>query len=357
MSIELKPALLAIPFSRRESSDTTQLTTPLGRLPDYLATPLQPGYHSPPVNDLATHPNALVERCCPVCGSTVNSPAMQKQELRIVRCAQCEMMFASPVSRTYATGQYYDHEGAGYYLSDAKLQSDYSPVRFTRELALFRRHSRSGAVLDVGCSTGAFLYQLGRRWPGEYELVGTDVSGPAVNHARDKGLHVAAGDFMTLDFGQHFAAVTLWAVLEHLLDPGAFVRRAESLLEPGGYCFVLVPNAGSLAHRLLGAKYRYVCAQHLNYFRAEHLVRLAGRGLEVLECRTMHFNPLVLWQDLRRPMGEVPDAERAGLLQRTNAMKQSRWLGPARVAYRLGEQLLAAFRLADNLVLVLQKRD
>jgi 2-polyprenyl-3-methyl-5-hydroxy-6-metoxy-1,4-benzoquinol methylase len=309
------------------------------------------------VNDLEKSAVALIERRCPVCGSTVNSPAMSKQDLRLVRCVQCEMVFASPVPGRFATGQYYDHEGAGYYLSEAKLQSDFSPVRFTRESALFRRYCRSGAVLDVGCSTGGFLYQVCRRWPGEYELVGTDVSGPAVNHARDKGLHVAAGDFMTLDFGQHFAAITLWAVLEHLLDPGAFLRRAESLLQPGGYCFVLVPNFGSLAHRLLGAKYRYVCAQHLNYFRSEHLVRLAGPGFELLEVRATHFNPLVLWQDWQRPMGEVPDAERAGLLQRTNAMKQSRWMGPARVAYRLGEQLLAAFHLADNLVVVLQKRN
>ena len=309
------------------------------------------------MNDPENNASALLVRRCPVCGSTVNLPAMEKGELRLVRCAQCEMLFASPVPRAFATGQYYDNEGSGYYLSSAKLQSDFSPVRFTRELALFRRYCQSGAVLDVGCSTGAFLYQVGQRWPGEYELFGTDVSGPAIEHARSKGLHIEGGDFLTSDFGRRFAAVTLWAVLEHLLDPGAFLRRAESLLEPGGYCFVLVPNAGSLAHRLLGAKYRYVCGQHLNYFRAEPLVRLAGPEFEVLEVHTMHFNPLVLWQDLRRPLGEVPDAERAGLLQRTNAMKQSRWLGPARVAYRLGEQLLAAFHLADNLVLVLQRRD
>lgn len=324
---------------------------------DFLADTPVPDYPSRPVNDPANHASALIDRPCPVCGSTVSSPALQKQELRIVRCAQCDMLFATPVSRTYATGQYYDHQGAGYYLSPAKLQSDYSPVRFTRELALFRKHCRSGAVLDVGCSTGAFLYQLGQRWPGDYDLAGTDVSGPAVDYARSKGLRVETGDFLSVNFGRRFAAITLWAVLEHLLDPGAFLRRAESLLEPGGRCFVLVPNAGSLAHRLLGAKYRYVCAQHLNYFRMKHLVNLAGRGLEVVEARTTHFNPLVLWQDGRRPLGEVPDEERAGLLQRTNAMKQNRWLGPVRLSYKLAEQALAAFHLADNLVLVLKKTD
>jgi hypothetical protein len=38
-------------------------------------------------------------------------------------------------------------------------------------------------------------------------------------------------------------------------------------------------------------------------------------------------------------------------------MKQNRWLGPARLSYRLAEQALAAFHLADNLALVLRKRD
>src|SRR5215813_12839470 len=114
---------------------------------------------------------------CPVCGSTEFQPQLEKHGLKIVRCARCSMLFANPVPAEFASGQYYDTTGAEYYLSPAKLESDYASVRFERELKLFRRHCQSGAVLDVGCASGAFLYQLKHRFPDAYEILGTDVSG------------------------------------------------------------------------------------------------------------------------------------------------------------------------------------
>ena len=103
------------------------------------------------------------------------------------------MIYVSPAPAELATGQYYDQAGADYYLSAAKLQSDYAPVRFERELRVFRRHCQGGAVLDVGCSTGAFLHQLNQRFPGCYSPLGTDASGPALAHAASRGMPIIQG--------------------------------------------------------------------------------------------------------------------------------------------------------------------
>src|ERR1035438_5896931 len=65
---------------------------------------------------------------------------------------------------------------------------------------------------------------------------------------------------------KQFDAVTLWAVVEHLLEPKQFLAKAWSVLKPDGLCFVLVQNMKSLAARALGARYRYLYPQHLNYF-------------------------------------------------------------------------------------------
>jgi hypothetical protein len=80
------------------------------------------------------------------------------------------MVYANPVDEKLVTGEYYDQLANPFYLSPNKLESDYSPVRFERELKLFRRFCRRGSVFDVGCSTGAFLYQLKTRFPGDYEV-------------------------------------------------------------------------------------------------------------------------------------------------------------------------------------------
>src|SRR5260370_26587915 len=45
--------------------------------------------------------------------------------------------------------------------------------------------------------------------------------------------------------------------------------------------FILVPNMASLAVRLLGTKYRYIFAEHLNYFTPRTLGQFAGRELKV----------------------------------------------------------------------------
>ena len=298
-------------------------------------------------------------RPCPVCGTEGGEPLFEKGRLRIVTCGGCAMLFANPVEAQFVGGQFYNERAAPYYLSPDKLDSDYAPVRFQRELKLFRRRCKRGAVLDVGCSTGAFLFQLGQRYPSDYERLGTDVVEPALKHAEIRGVPVLRGSFLEHDFaGRHFDAVTFWAVLEHLNEPRRFVAKAASLLRPGGRCFVLVPNMNSLAVRLLGKRYRYITPEHLNYFTAATLRRMIVREpqLKLVDLRSTHFNPAVIWQDWRRKRDVVPDAERAELLKRTTSWKTNPVLAPVRLAYQVAERVLGRLRLADNLVAILQRR-
>jgi 2-polyprenyl-3-methyl-5-hydroxy-6-metoxy-1,4-benzoquinol methylase len=293
------------------------------------------------------------QRHCPVCGLAQARPWIRKGQLTLVRCP-CGMVYADPIPAEYATGDYYHREAAAYYLSPAKLAADYSDVRFERELGIFRRHCAKGAVLDVGCSSGAFLWQLKEHCPGAYQILGTDVSGPALDYAESRGVPVIRGDFLDQPLSS-LDAVTFWAVLEHVADPGAFLAKAATLLRPEGRCFVLVPNTRSLAMRLLGKKYRYVYPQHLNYFDRKTLIQLVRRHFQVLEIQYTHFNPLILWQDWRRGGREVSNDERASLLQRTTGYKKNPALKPLKWAYKIVESTLAGVRLADNLLVVLAK--
>jgi 2-polyprenyl-3-methyl-5-hydroxy-6-metoxy-1,4-benzoquinol methylase len=301
---------------------------------------------------------SLVHRRCPVCEGNHASPLLRKESLQLVRCSFCGMTYADPVAADLASGKYYDGLGDSFYLSPDKLESDYAAVRFERELRIFRSYCPAGAVLDVGCSTGAFLYQLKTRFPQDYTVVGTDVTRAALQHARQQGLEILEGQFLAHDFGaRQFEAVTFWAVLEHLVEPRQFLAKATQLLKPRGHAFILVPNLHSLAVRLLGAKYRYLMPDHVNYFTAASLTRLLRQfpELELRAIRTTHFNPLVIWQDYRGAGRPVPDADRARLLKKTTRYKQNPWLKPLKGLYRAAEALLAAIGWADNLVAVVHK--
>lgn len=269
------------------------------------------------------------------------------------------MRYANPVDAELVNGDFYHRLAEPFYLSPDKTAGDYADIRFARERKILRRHCRNGRVLDVGCSTGGFLHSLNRLFPGDYDVLGMDVAGPALNYAEQQGLSIVREPFLDAPFApSSFDAITFWAVLEHLAEPRAFFAKAVSLLKSGGHCFVLVPNLNSLAQRILGPRYRYVMAEHLNYFSAATLLQLTRQvpELTIVTMESTHFNPVVLWQDWRSPQERVPDAERAKLLRRTTRWKERSILRPARWAYSAAELLLGKLNLADNLTVVLRRR-
>ncbi|HEV2692490.1 MAG TPA: class I SAM-dependent methyltransferase [Verrucomicrobiae bacterium] len=295
-----------------------------------------------------------INRACPVCDETKAGPYLSKLNFHLVHCPRCSMLYTNPVPAEMATGIFYDRAG-GEYLSPEKLESDYANVRFERELRLFRTYCRSGLVLDVGCSSGAFLYQLKKRFPNDYKILGTDVSQEPLDHAAKMGVPIVRGEFLKQTFEEKFDAVTFWAVMEHLAEPKKFLQKAASILKPGGHCFILTPNMDSLAVRLIGAKYRYIFAEHLNYFTPQTMKTFAGAEFSVVGMKSTHFNPLVIWQDFRGGEREISRADRIKLLKRTTGYKQSKWMRPVKAGYRAAEAVLSSLRMADNIAVVGRK--
>jgi len=296
----------------------------------------------------------LLTRDCPLCQGVEADPWLRKLTLQLVRCRRCSMIYANPVPEEMATGNFYDQAGSEY-LTPEKLESDYADVRFERELKLFRSFCPRGSVLDVGCSSGGFLYQLKKRFPNDYTVLGTDVSTEPLAHAAKMGVPVVNGEFLNQTFDGKFDAVTFWAVMEHLSEPKLFLQKAAAILKPGGHCFVLTPNMKSLAVRLIGAKYRYIFPEHLNYFTPQTMKKFMELEFTVDRMKSTHFNPLVIWKDFRGGERDISRAERVKLLKKTTSYKQSKWMRPVKAAYQTSEGVLAAFNLADNVAAVGRK--
>lgn len=298
--------------------------------------------------------NNFLNRTCPVCNGETSVPFLQKLDIQLVQCSRCSMIYVNPVPLELATGSFYDHAGDEY-LTPEKLGSDYADVRFERELRLFRSHCKRGSVLDVGCSSGGFLFQLKKRYPDDYTILGMDVSTKPLEHAAKMGIPILKGEFLTQSFNQKFDAVTFWAVMEHLSNPAAFLKKAASILNSGGYCFILTPNMHSLAVRLIGSKYRYIFKEHLNYFAPNTIKKFTEIEFDAVEIRSTHFNPLVIWQDFRAGERAILRKERVALLQKTTQYKQSTLLRPIKMVYSLTECILANLHLADNISIVGRK--
>jgi SAM-dependent methyltransferase len=69
------------------------------------------------------------------------------------------------------------------------------------------------------------------------------------------------------------------SVWEHVLDPAAFVRRLLRLVAPGGLLYLVCPDAGSLAFRVLRSRWPYwIPGEHLHMPTADGARRCVERA-------------------------------------------------------------------------------
>jgi len=156
--------------------------------------------------------------------------------------------------------------------------------------------ARAGRVLDVGCGRGATLAWLKHAGRCEH-TTGIEYFSHAAEAARSVVDRVEAGDAeRLLDVvareGQ-FDAVLCLDVLEHLIDPWAFVKRIPALLAPGGVLIVSVPNVRHWrvsADLLFRGRWRYADAgvldrTHLRFFTREGAQTLVAEPrLKLVAC-------------------------------------------------------------------------
>jgi SAM-dependent methyltransferase len=143
-------------------------------------------------------------------------------------------------------------------------------------------------LLDVGC---AFGYTLAVARERGWEVTGVEAAAAVRERtARELGVRVEP-DLLAAHFpAGSFDAVTLWDVIEHLPDPRAALLEVARLLAPGGVCSVVTPDGGSMAARLLGARWeeRQKMPEHIFFFDRPSLsALLRSCGFAPLEWGTV----------------------------------------------------------------------
>jgi 2-polyprenyl-3-methyl-5-hydroxy-6-metoxy-1,4-benzoquinol methylase len=145
---------------------------------------------------------------------------------------------------------------------------------------------RGQRVLDIGTGSAKHLPRLARLG---LKVEGIEPDRAAAEAARQGGLNVTLGDFMTHEYeSSSFDFVTMSHVIEHLHEPEKAFRKALNLLAPGGRLVVLTPNVASRGHRKFGRNWSMLDApRHLVLFDPQTIGILARRsGFVVTELRT-----------------------------------------------------------------------
>jgi len=235
----------------------------------------------------------LVPRACPTCGSTVCTEELRKDHMVLVRCDDCQLVYVNPAFDDEHYRTVYSSEEYQGIMKDLGIKSHaYRVERFGQErvsLMAEQLDVPDGAAaryLDVGCSTG-FVVEAARE--RGWHATGIDLNPSAIEFGRQRGLDLRPTALEDEDFdAESFDAVSLFDVLEHLLNPRATLDLAIRLLKPGGILFLYVPNYDSASRLLMGVNAHFIWpTHHLNYYTPSTLSALMRRaGLEVAMVMT-----------------------------------------------------------------------
>jgi 2-polyprenyl-3-methyl-5-hydroxy-6-metoxy-1,4-benzoquinol methylase len=264
---------------------------------------------------------------CPICAVDGQRRTVYRLEpFDVVECRSCGALERDPLPTAAEMEGYYRdprYIQGGYFADDAARGENGPEMLIFREALDFLARRRvaggqtpTGHVLDVGAGAGVFL-ELARQQG--WDCTGVELSPELAARAEARsGAHVVQGDFATMRLDERqWDVVTMWDVLEHTMDPGAFLERARSLLAPGGALVVFTIDAASLfnvvadlawrltLHRLASPLELLYDKRHNHYFTSKTLRALLARhGLGVESSRThrAHLgrwlsepaNPLVL---------------------------------------------------------------
>jgi 2-polyprenyl-3-methyl-5-hydroxy-6-metoxy-1,4-benzoquinol methylase len=122
---------------------------------------------------------------------------------------------------------------------------------------------RNGKLLDIGCGNGERIELMrGLGWSVE----GIDFDETAVRVARRKELQVHCGTLDEKKYPKdHFDAIIMSHVFEHLYEPIDVLRECYRILKPNGNFIIVTPNSDSLTHRLFKRNWRGLePPRHLN---------------------------------------------------------------------------------------------
>ena len=194
---------------------------------------------------------------CNVCSSKFDKIVCElKGRGKVYECENCSFLFCDTGSNfnepVHTPAEYI--ENVLYNASGSKLAVLKKIAEARNNVFVQKLGFSNYQILEIGCGTAEiseYYAQLG------VDYIGIDVDEDMVKFASNKKYKVQHIDFMDYESGNLFDVITLSHTLEHIPCPADFIKRAYSMLKPGGiiHCDVpFHPNMNKFINRIFFTK-------------------------------------------------------------------------------------------------------
>ena len=240
---------------------------------------------------------------CPICECnsfedfiTCKDHTVSGEIFKVVNCKSCGFKFTNPRPDSDRIGDYYKSED---YISHSNTNKGiisklYHLVRnytLRKKEALVSNYVSRGTILDFGCGTGMFLKTCQVKG---WKCYGLEPDQGARKIAEETGLKIVEEikEASRIIADAKLDAVTLWHVLEHVVDLESTIRFFQSILKPTGVLIIAVPNYTSVDAKQYKEYWAaYDLPRHLYHFEIGSIIKLlSGHGFKLVECKPMKFD-------------------------------------------------------------------
>lgn len=171
----------------------------------------------------------------------------------IVRCTQCSLIFPNPLPIPFSLQDHYGVPPESYWTGEYfKLDVNYfsNEIKNLRKLIPFQEGMKA---LDIGAGIGKAMLALSSVG---FDCYGIEPSKPffekAINTMGIDKNKISLRGVEDADFSDgQFDFITFGAVLEHLHDPSAAIKRAVCWLKPNGLIHIEVPSSKWLVSSMI----------------------------------------------------------------------------------------------------------
>lgn len=238
------------------------------------------------------------------------------KKYQIVQCNTCDHIQIDPLPNPKEDLEFYQKDTHTKEMFDGNMMRGKLERDTQRRANLISGYLKPPqSILDFGCGFGVLIGELVKRG---FDSTGVDVSNSRLELARvwndgEFKLFNPDSDF-NQQFNQQYDAVCAFHVLEHLRDPILSLYEFYSLVKPGGYLILEVPNAGDSMLENLPAYNQFFWQRiHISYFDVSRLklaLKRAGCPTPKIQFTQRYgIENLFHWVEHAAPEWEDPSFE------------------------------------------------